>query len=323
MGGAHTFGKLNVCVGGLNGAMKGHMCNKPESLSPPIDEEHLYPKCKPEAKFIGGNVVAQRTGCWKKGPRQSRGSCGKLPCTFAPELHPVFPIYGRYYNKEKQRLKNAGYEMLNTDTDNDDASADVAVGEGFPDGGIWDQTPEVFDNNYFKLLQGESLEQKDICCGPTGTYKDRMYNVQGKVCLEVGDERKCLRKYRRGSLRGTATAEENCAKMHNRTTGDLAKSPDLCSAKWCRYGDKKGRSHMKSPTLWHEAGHDFVKKADKYGAYKRLIRLAGDWALLSPETKTFVDTFATDQNAFFAAFEEAFGKVMIRGYDASDLSTCL
>merc|ERR1712176_1515866 len=168
-------------------------------------------------------------------------------------------------------------------------------------------------------MGGESLDQKDICCGPTGTYKDRKFNVKGKVCLEVGDERKCIRRYRR---RGPAQAEEDCAKMHNRTTGEFAKSPDLCSAKWCRYGDKKGRSHMKSPTLWHEAGHDFVKKADKYGAHKRLIRLAGDWALLFPETKMFVDTFAADEGAFFAAFEEAFEKVMSLGYIAADLSPC-
>merc|ERR1719356_1289152 len=173
-------------------------------MRPPITEDHLYPKCKPKAKLNGGTVVAQHNGCWKAGPRQSKASCGRLPCTYAPELHPVFPIYGRYYEKEKDNLIKAGYEMLNTD--NVDAQADVAVGEGFPDGGIWDQTPEVFDNNYFKLLQGETLDQKDICCGPTGRYVDRKFNAKGRVCLDVGDERKCLRK----------KTEEDCSKMHNR-----------------------------------------------------------------------------------------------------------
>merc|ERR1712187_1097478 len=52
--GAHSFGKLNVCAGGLNGVMKGHSCNKSESMLPAIDDEHLYPNCKPEAKLIGG-----------------------------------------------------------------------------------------------------------------------------------------------------------------------------------------------------------------------------------------------------------------------------
>merc|ERR1711979_47076 len=113
--------------------------------------------------------------------------------------------------------------MLNTD--NDEVYANVAVGEGFPDGGIWDQTPEVFDNNYFKLLQGETLDQKDICCGPTGHYKDRKYNVDGRVCLEVGDERKCLRKNRNEAPR----FQEECFKMHNRTNGKLAQpSAELC-----------------------------------------------------------------------------------------------
>jgi len=296
--------------------MGGHSCADPAKMMPPLTAENLHPNCKPEAKNISGVVVAQKNACWRKGERNSSAGCGKLPCTYAPELHPLFPIYGRYYDARKDKLSGAGYEILNSDNDE---FADIAVGEGFPDGGIWDQTPEKFDNNYFQLLQGETLSGKDTCCGPTGHYKDRKYNVDGRVCLEVGDERKCLRKNRNKAPR----FQEECFKMHNRTNGKLAQpSPELCEAKWCRYGDKKGRGHMKSPTLWHEASHDFVKKADKYGAYKRIVRLAGDWALLSADTRPHVEEFAADQGKFFVAFEEAFRKVMNRGYKESELSTC-
>lgn len=297
--GAHTFGKQNVFVGGLNGAMRGHSCDKPEKMIPSIAEAQLRPQCEPKAG--DGNH------CWQEGTRKSNEGCNGLPCTYAPDLHPVYPIYGRYFEKEKDSLVKAGYEMLNST---------VAVGEGFADGGVWDQTPEVFDNDYFVLLQNESLSQANICCGPVGEYKDRKFNAKGAVCLEVGDEKKskCTKR---------PNSDPDCAeKMTNRVTGDVAATPEICSAKWCRYGDKKGRGHMKSPTLWHEPGHNFVKKADKHGAYKRLIRLAGDWALLSQETKSYVDKFAADQNEFFAAFGRAFSKVMDRGYSAGELSPC-
>merc|ERR1712151_98372 len=188
--GAHTFGKLNVCVGGLNGAMRGFSCNDPEKMLPKLNESNLYPNCKPEATNNSGTIVAKRNACWAKGQRKSKAGCKGMPCTYAPELHPVYPLYGRYYEKDKKKLKDNKYKMLASDNDE---TADIALGEGFGDGGIWDQTPEKFDNNYFKLLQGEDISQKDTCCGPTGSYKSRKFNVKGKVCLEVGDERKCLK----------------------------------------------------------------------------------------------------------------------------------
>jgi len=71
---------------------------------------------------------------------------------------------------------------------------------------------------------------------------------------------------------------------------------------------------MKSTKTWHEAPHDFVKKAGHHGPTKRMIRLAGDWALLgSEETKAAVSTFAADQDAFFDAFTGAWAKVISKG----------
>merc|ERR1719453_5719 len=93
-----------------------------------------------------------------------------------------------------------------------------------------------------------------------------------------------------------------------------------CGVNWCR-SDRKGRTHMKSTKAWHEASHDFVKKGWHHGVTKRMIRLAGDWALLGhPETKAAVNRFAESEEAFFEAFVEAWGKVMQKGY--SGLQSC-
>merc|ERR1719241_48719 len=90
--------------------------------------------------------------------------------------------------------------------------------------------------------------------------------------------------------------------------------------KWCR-SDRKRRSHMKSLTLWHEPDHDFIKKGYRHGTLKRMIRLAGDWALLKV-AKQYVSKFARDQDAFFDAFTRAYTKVINQGYDDGELAEC-
>merc|ERR1712187_889761 len=115
--GAHTFGELNVCVGGLNGVHRGHSCNDPTKMSPQLTEHNLFPNCKPEMKNDGSAVVEQGRSCWRKGERVSSGKCGKLPCTYAPELHPLYPIYGRYYEASKSKLEKEGYVMLDSDNE--------------------------------------------------------------------------------------------------------------------------------------------------------------------------------------------------------------
>merc|ERR1712187_364232 len=89
---------------------------------------------------------------------------------------------------------------------------------------------------------------------------------------------------------------------------------------WCR-SDRKGRSHMKSTKTWHEASHDFMKKASQFGTTKRMIRLAGDWALLeNNETRAAVELFAEKEETFFVAFKEAFSKLIAKGY--TGLNAC-
>ena len=55
----------------------------------------------------------------------------------------------------------------------------------------------------------------------------------------------------------------------------------------------------------------------------RMVRLPGDWALLSKQaTNDAVRRFAEDQDAFFEAFGSAWNKVTQKGYGGS-LKTCV
>jgi len=47
---------------------------------------------------------------------------------------------------------------------------------GFGDGGVWDRSPSVFDNDYFKLMADVPFDQKDLCCGGT----------KGGLCMRTG-----------------------------------------------------------------------------------------------------------------------------------------
>lgn len=80
---------------------------------------------------------------------------------------------------------------------------------------------------------------------------------------------------------------------------------------------------MKSTQAWTtvDASWAGFRKSGKHGLQKRMIRLAGDWALLAnPETKAKVQEFAKDESAFFDAFAIAWGKVI--GKSHSKLKPC-
>eukprot|EP00928_Gymnodinium_smaydae_P057315 TRINITY_DN4056_c0_g1_i1.p1 TRINITY_DN4056_c0_g1~~TRINITY_DN4056_c0_g1_i1.p1 ORF type:complete len:568 (+),score=104.22 TRINITY_DN4056_c0_g1_i1:64-1704(+) len=62
--GAHTFGKLSVCAGGLNGIEHGPFCDRQDALDPPVTDANLVENgCKPK---IG--VIAN---CWTKKDKDS------------------------------------------------------------------------------------------------------------------------------------------------------------------------------------------------------------------------------------------------------------
>lgn len=167
---------------------------------------------------------------------------------------------------------------------------------GFGDGGLWDRTPLKFDNDYFLLFANDSFEGKDTCCG------------------KLMSDGKCHRS--RGNM---------VRIMRNDDGGIIGKEEvkdQACGVSWCR-SDRKDRTHMKSTkesTMVDESWPGF-RKSKKHGLRKRMIRLAGDWALLAhTETKSKVQTFAQDESAFFMAFATAWAKVIRKTH--RPLSAC-
>ena len=68
------------------------------------------------------------------------------------------------------------------------------------------------------------------------------------------------------------------------------KKYNVCDVNWCR-SDRKGNSHLKSTRAWVEPSHRLLKLPYFRGTIVKLLRLAGDWALLGDaETKPFGQT---------------------------------
>jgi len=263
--GAHSFGQLQVCAGGLNGIERGPFCSDPSLLHPPLSDSNMSPQCQPQFGTV--------SNCW----REHNG-----------ELQPVFAGM-----RDDDTDESDDDDSEDDEDENEDDSDDFAVKVGFGDGGFWDQTPMVFDNDYYKHFSANQFSDKDNCCGK---MKRGQCHRRGRM-VRITE--------RDSDGRGVATEE---------IVGGS------CSLEWCR-SDRKGRTHMKSTKAWHEPQHDFVKKPWHHGPTKRMIRLAGDWALLgSEETLAAVGVFASDQDAFFDAFAGAWAKVISKSQN--DLQSC-
>ena len=158
---------------------------------------------------------------------------------------------------------------------------------GFADGGVWDHTPDSLDNEYYKLMYDEDYGGRTKCCG-------------GK------NQHGC---HRRG-------------KPVDRETGRKLPFSSLCNINWCR-SDRKGRTHMKSTKAWVEPRHSLLKLPYFRGTIVKMIRLAGDWALLgNNETQSILKRYAEDENEFHSNFAVAWDKVLRKGYFLDELKTC-
>ena len=59
------------------------------------------------------------------------------------------------------------------------------------------------------------------------------------------------------------------------------------------------------------------------GTIVKMIRLAGDWALLgNNETQSILKRYAEDENEFHSNFAVAWDKVLRKGYFLDELKTC-
>lgn len=164
--------------------------------------------------------------------------------------------------------------------------------EGYGDGGIWDQTPNRFDNHYFRVMKDSDYDDMNLCCG----------SAHGNSCD------------RTGSL---MRLNANGVTSKNNTQG---KECNGARVSFCR-DDRKGRTHMKSMNMWRRVQANLLKNAAQHGNILRVVRLPGDWALLGgEETKAVVQEFAEDQTKFHAAFKAAWEKVLRKS--TSPLESC-
>jgi len=314
--GAHSVGKVRPCADGLNGVEVGPFCNNPKKLDPPLTEDNFVPKCKPKPWIV--------SNCWSK-----------------PGNGNLRPIYAYSHTGKVETWRNQAIKTLKSQgyTTKKDLKAVGHVTKawenitwtgsnkkGIGDGGFWDRTPQKFDNDYFKLFVGEKFDGKYVCCGSS------FWNGKYRECKRTGT---MVRNPKPHSITMDSWCKD-CEKSEEGCTGDCegygkdAKSlllglqkgygspervgPCDKDVNWCR-DDRKGRQHMKSTKAWHEPLHSFLKKGHHHGTTMRLVRLPGDWALLSkPTTVQIMNKFAEDEEAFFKTFGEAWTKVVTMGY---------
>merc|ERR1711871_859691 len=125
--GAHTLGKGSSRA--CNALLHGPLCNKPDMMSPPLTDANLN-NCIPK--------YGQFTKCWKQ------TKCSKTLC-----------------NGDSKTLGNYRYAPVGQ------MKEDGAIKVGFTGNGgmgaVFDRTPEVFDNDYYKLFAGYDHSLKDTC----------------------------------------------------------------------------------------------------------------------------------------------------------------
>ena len=202
----------------------------------------------------------------------------------APTCMPQREVQGNCFKKKGYPDKVAPYWRYHHANDRKKGNYKTGYRTGFADGGVWDHTPHKLDNQYYKLMRDEDFSGKDNCCG----------KIKGTGCHRVGTpvNRKTKKKY------------------------------NVCDVNWCR-SDRKGNSHLKSTRAWVEPSHRLLKLPYFRGTIVKLLRLAGDWALLGDaETKPFVKQYADDQDEFHKTFARAWNKVLQKGYFPGELKTC-
>jgi hypothetical protein len=156
--------------------------------------------------------------------------------------------------------------------------------ERWGDGGFWDRTPDVLDNDYFKLLSSTNADDKQVCCGPRNRFG----------CWT------------------TSSPMEYWNKTEVPGQG--------CRTSWCMRSATQLSPRRKSEADWAMVSTQISMpqwNESKFGNAPsvRLFLLAADWALLeNQEAKKAVDAYAKSQHAFHHAYAQAFSKLIALGY---------
>jgi len=170
------------------------------------------------------------------------------------------------------------------------------------DGGYWDKTPDVLDNEYFKDLDTIDPAEKEVCCA---------------------DRNQC----------GCGTIMSEQGKLMQFWNGSVVPGQG-CSHKWCMRAGIPGESHFASgPRNKDESNWAMLTTQEqmpqwnefKYGPAPKVRRymLAADWALLeSPLARAAVKEFAQSEEVFSSAYNQAFDKMTKLGYPPAAINTC-
>jgi hypothetical protein len=176
------------------------------------------------------------------------------------------------------------------------------MGHGWSWGGVFDKTPDQFDNNYFQMIVNEDFGNKDTCCFNAATTK--IHNKRKLCDWKFG--------HRNGTtitrvLEWTKERQAKIAKWEAIEGKDGA-----CAVPWCR-----------AQTEFFEVMQSTMKlHRDHKGREKKIVRFAADWALMgNSETSKVVKTYAQNQQTFFSDFSDVWTKVM-RMSHGSELVTC-
>lgn len=277
-----------------------HALDKPETFRKAF--ERLNFTAVEQAALMGGHSVGRVTACAGGLNGIERGPWCNIGKRLMPPLnssnfksngcHPKVGVKSDCWI----RFKSGGISPIYARSKKHEEQNKSAY--GWSDGGFFDFTPRAFDNAYYKHMIGEEFEGKDNCCG----------GLTSNGCHRTGTMTKITKRSPSGrALKGKKIPGQ------------------ACSVTFCR-SDRDRRTHMKSTKIWHEpVGHKGLDgKATHHGATLRIIRLAGDWALLGREdTKAAVAHFAEDELAWHSAFGAAWAKVITKGYSQGELRTCV
>jgi len=160
----------------------------------------------------------------------------------------------------------------------------------YDDGAFWDQTPDCFDNRYYKTFSKAHFASSDVCCG------------------------KC-----KGD--GSCTARDNpgdvCDKTHRWCRSDWPKGkPTMRNM----YDYAFSNSSNPDPLSGNQ---DATKEGQHRFRKSPIFRTAPEWSMLSKDSNVAViQEFADNETAFFDAFQSAFVKLISMVPTPEALGTC-
>jgi len=285
--GAHTFGKLHYYTGGPFTRSKG------QGFCDDFDLVKGY-------KADGTKLLALNQKDNLDEYSDPPGNCEKLATTadgglacFTNErgfLEPSRGMPAEEYLKMSGEWTNPAYT---------DEERIRGVSGTWAGGGLWDTTPDIFDNDYFKMLKETDHREKNNCCGPStenGCSTDGV-PLQTKDGEEIKgcDINFCLR----------SSGDDTTLHLGGGSPTKDSLFPDFLAVSTNKYVQTK-------------------LGGNKHNGVHRIVRLAADWALIDDEeARSYVNEFADFPDRFNEAFAAVWSKIIDFGYPEETLKQCV